>query len=80
MKSYVIISLVILDSTRKSDENHNDKENETNYLIYKVLEKFNQTLSIRIIRNAEAFPLHYLWVFGRITRRIWSSTSFCSYN
>lgn len=46
-----------INSTRKSDESHNDKENENKYLIYKVFEKLNQTLNIRIIKNQEIFLL-----------------------
>ena len=63
-----------INSTRKSDESHNDKENENKYLIYKVFEKLNQTLNIRIIKNQEIFLL-CVWVFG-----IWNSTDFYSYN
>lgn len=42
-----------INSTRKSDESHNDKENENKYLVCKVFEKLNQTLNIRIIKNQE---------------------------
>ena len=52
--------MVIINPTGKSDKNQNDKEHKNKYLIDEVLEKFNQTLIIHIIKNKEAFLLHHI--------------------
>ena len=44
----------------KPDKNHYYKEDENKYLIGESLDKFNRTLSLRIIRNKEGFLLHHI--------------------
>ena len=55
MLSYVCYIKYTINPTGQSDEKHNDKEDENNYLIDRVLEKFIRALSICFIRNKEAF-------------------------
>lgn len=59
MLSYVCYIKYTINPTGQSDEKHNDKEDENNYLIDRVLEKFFRALSICFIRNKEAFFLNY---------------------
>lgn len=46
--------------TGVSDKSHNEKEDGNKYLIDEVLGTFNQTLSIRVIKNKETFLLHHI--------------------
>ena len=51
----------------KWNKNPDNNEDRSKYLLDEVLEKFNQTLSVHIIKNNETiFLLHILWYFGRI--------------
>ena len=58
-KSYYIKNTIY--PTRKSDINHKNKEVQNKSLIDEVFEKFNQILSILIIRIMEAFFLHHMF-------------------
>ena len=45
-----------------SDKNHNNKEGKCKYLIERF-DKFNQTLSMHIIRKKEPLLLHHIFEY-----------------
>ena len=55
-----LFAICAINPTRKSDKNHNNKEDENKYSIEVVLEKFNRILRLCIIKNNEAFLLHHV--------------------